>query len=157
MVTEVAGDDWFVVDRLWQLYAHDLSELRGWLPGPEGEFVQTRVPAYAGEPGRGGYLALLDGAPVGFALVRGLDADATVLGELFVVRAARRRGVGGRLAREVLGRHPGTWEVAFQEENVRAARLWRTTWRDVFAEVSEELRPAPGRPDLPPDTWLVGR
>ncbi|MFD8307621.1 hypothetical protein ACFV29_35635 [Streptomyces sp. NPDC059690] len=37
-----------------------------------------------------------------------------VLNSFFVVRGARREGVGLRAVREVVGRHPSWWEVACQ-------------------------------------------
>jgi predicted acetyltransferase len=64
--------------------------------------------------------------PAGFVFVRGLAAGAgpLVMGEFLVVRAVRRRGVGRAAARMVLARHPGAWEIPFQEANAEAARFW---------------------------------
>ena len=52
--------------------------------------------------------------------------------------------------------HPGPWEIAFQEENVRAARFWRRLGAEVLAGAAEELRPVPDKPYIPPDVWLTG-
>lgn len=151
--------DWTVVEVLWQLYCHDLSEFRyrGMRPGADGRFGPGRLPAYVAEPDRTGYLAWRDGLPVGFALIRGVDGGPTVLGELFVIRGARRDGVGRELAEQVIARRPGTWEIAFQEENPPAARFWRSVADACFgASWHEERRPIPGKPDLSPDVWLCG-
>jgi predicted acetyltransferase len=158
-LVRVEDDDWPVLGRLWQLFSHDLSDFRGNLPSRAGLFWdgQERWRAYVGDADRLGYLVVQDDAAVGFALVRGLTTGPRVLAGFFVVRALRRQGGGSRLVAELVRRHPGTWEVAFQEENPSAAGFWRATWAGLFDEVSEELRPAPGRPDLAPDTWLVGR
>jgi predicted acetyltransferase len=146
--------------RLWQLYRHDLSEFWGGLPGIDGLYPEERLAIFFDDPDRCGYLirsttSAGHAAPAGFALVRNLSAEPRVLGEFFVVRAVRGRGVGSAAAHQVLARHPGAWEIAFQEENPGAARFWRRvatetagdSWRD-------EPRPVPSRPDLPPDIWL---
>ena len=82
-----------------------------------------------------------------------------MLGESFVVRAVRRLGVGRTAALHTLAGHGGRWEVAFQEENHGAARFWRRVADDAVSELGartrEQLRPVPGKPQVPPDTWLV--
>lgn len=132
----------------------------GGLPHPDGRYRHERLDEHPGQ-GRAGYLAWAphpntgDEAPVGFALVTGLDSARHALTALFVVPAARGRGVGGGLAREVVGRHPGAWEVAFQHDNHDAARFWRTLAREVWGEGwLEERRHVPGRPNVPPDHWI---
>jgi predicted acetyltransferase len=162
-----------VVEQLWQLYAHDLSAFRGTRPDAHGRFRPGRLPVYFDEPDREVHLVTLDGGPVGFTMVRRLDPDAGpvtdpaagcaatghVLGEFFVVRSVRRLGVGRTAALRTLTRHGGRWEVAFQEENPGAARFWRRLAEDAAtelgAEAREERRPVPGKPEVPPDTWLV--
>lgn len=150
-----------VVDALWQLYRHDLSEFRGMLPEDDGRFRAGPLPSYLDgpdDPDRCGYLVRHDDAPAGFVLLRGLESEPRVLGEFFVVRAARRQGVGYTAATEVMRRHPGRWEIAFQEENPRAARFWRRVATDLAAEPwTEERRPVPDKPHLPSDTWLFLR
>jgi predicted acetyltransferase len=143
-----------LVERLWQLHAHDLSEYRGSLPGEDGRYRADRVERYFTEPDRRVYL-VQTGAPVGFVMVRQPATGPSVLGELFVVRAVRRRGLGRDAARKAIATRAGRWEVAFQEENPGAARFWRriatelagTDWR-------EEARPVPDKPDRPPDLWI---
>ena len=48
-----------------------------------------------------------------------------MVGDFFVVRAARRKQVGQPAALQLFGLHPGHWEIAFQEDNAGAARFWR--------------------------------
>lgn len=148
-----------VASRLWQLYRHDLSEFRGTMPGADGLFSPGRLPDFLDGAGRCSYLIRSGPAPAGFALVRGLAGGPAVMGEFFVVRAARRQRVGYSAAMRVLSLHPGPWEIAFQEENPGAARFWRRVAADVAAmsgtAVREERRPVPGKPGIPPDTWLL--
>ena len=144
-----------VLDRLWQLFRHDMSEFTGELPDAVGRYRSERLDAAFTDPGWLAYLVTLDAAPVGFAVVRGLDAGERVLNSYFVVRGARGRGVGITAAAWVLRCHPGAWSVAFQDANASAVRLWRRVATEVAdADWTEEHRAVPGRPELPPDTWI---
>ena len=42
-----------VARRLWQLYAHDLSQQRGTWPEPDGLYADGRLPAYRKDPAAG--------------------------------------------------------------------------------------------------------
>lgn len=158
-VDPAGAEDWPVVERLWQLYQHDLSEFRHNAPDAEGLFNAARLPTYAPDnPGAVAYLARLGDVPCGFALVRpGVRRDRRMMGEFFVTRSSRGRGTAGSLAREVIGRHPGEWLIPFQNENPRAAAFWRRLAADVLVDVEERLRPVPGKPHLPHDVFLTGR
>ncbi|MEO7980211.1 MAG: GNAT family N-acetyltransferase, partial [Sporichthyaceae bacterium] len=146
-----------VLERLWQLYRHDLGEFRGMLPDGGGLFSAGGLPAFLeSHPDRIAYLVRHDGRPAGFALVRGLDAPPPTVSEFFLVRALRRQGVGYAVATEVLLRTPGPWVVAFQEENPGAARFWRRVATDLAGDTwSEQRVPVPDKPWLPPDVWLT--
>lgn len=159
-VTDVAvrratACDRIVLERLWLLFRHDMSAVTGELPGPDGSFRSQRLDAGLGEPGWAAYVVHRDAGPVGLAVVRGLDEPVRTLNSFFVVRAARRNGVGRAAARLVLGEHPGAWQIPFQEENAGAAAFWRTVAADVAGQDwQEEQRGVPGRPDLTADTWI---
>lgn len=155
-IRPMTEDDRPLVERLWQLYAHDLSEFRGWLPDGDGLYPSGRLPLFFDDPDRCGYLVCRGAAVVGFALVRDLSGDPRVLGEFFVVRAARRLRVGQDAALAVLRAHPGRWEIAFQEDNPGAARFWRRVATEAVGSAwTEERRPIPGKPAMPYDTWLA--
>lgn len=64
--------------------------------------------------------------------------------------------MGRHAARQLLSRYTGRWEIAFQEENPGAARFWRRLAVEVCPTGHrEERRAVPGKPHLPPDTWLL--
>jgi predicted acetyltransferase len=157
-LTRIGAGELPVVERLWQLYSHDMSQFRGTYPDEAGLFRWGRLPSYLDTADRCGYLVRRDGSPAGFAFVRGLQSGPLVMGDFFVVRAARRTGVGGTAAHWVLTHHPGEWQIPFQEENPGAARFWREVASVVAgADWSEDRRPVPGKPDLPPDVWITLR
>ena len=145
-----------IAERLWQLYSHDLSEFRGYRPDGSGLYKNARLLSFFGDPDRCGYLTYRDQAPVGFVLIRGLAGEIRVMGEFFVVRAARRQRVGHDAAVKVTSLHPGRWAIPFQEENLGAARFWRLVGAELaIANCKEERRPIAGKPEIPPDTWLL--
>jgi predicted acetyltransferase len=153
MITE---SDVPVVERLWQLYSHDMSEVRGTLPSTEGTYKAGRLPTYFGTSDACGYLISYRDAPAGFAFVQGLSGRTRAMGDFFVVRAARRKKVGYDVARELLARHPGAWEIGFQAENRGAPEFWRRVATDAVGEDwREELRPVPGKPHVPHDHFIV--
>lgn len=154
-VRRVATTEVVVLERLWLMFRHDLSELRGVLPQPDGTFRSERVRASVDDPGWAAYLAWTQDRPVGLALVRALDQPVRVLNAFFVVRGARRSGIGSLVVREVLLRHPGPWEVPFQADNEAAVDFWRRTAQAMAGDRwTEEPRAVPDRPDLPPDVWI---
>jgi predicted acetyltransferase/8-oxo-dGTP pyrophosphatase MutT (NUDIX family) len=155
-VGEAGHDDWPVIERLWQLYQHDLSEFRHSSPGPDGLFQARRLPAYAESDDSVGYLARLGDVPVGFALVHGVTRESRLMGEFFVSRSARGHGVASAFAREVFAHYPGRWTIPFQNENPRAAAFWRRLAANVFVDVIEKTFAVPDKPHLPHDVWLTG-
>jgi predicted acetyltransferase/ADP-ribose pyrophosphatase YjhB (NUDIX family) len=156
-VSEVTDDEWPAVERLWQLYQHDLSEFRHSSPDGQGRFDDGRLPAYHLGDDRTAYLARLGSVPCGFALVRtGVRGEWRTMGEFFVTRSARGRGLAAAFASEVVARHPGRWVIPFQNENARAADFWRRLAADLLEDVDERMIPVPGKRHLPADVWLSG-
>lgn len=146
-----------VLERLWQLYRHDLSEFRGSLPDADGTFHRrSLLPFLAEDPDTSAYLFVADEGPVGFGLVSRTTTEPHLMSEFFVVRSVRGRGVAREAANGLLALHPGAWEIPFQEDNVAAARFWRRLAADLAGDgVREDRRPVPGKPRIPPDVWLT--
>jgi ADP-ribose pyrophosphatase YjhB (NUDIX family)/predicted acetyltransferase len=132
-----SSEDWAAVEHLWQPYSHDLSEFRGSTPGPDGTFKRGHLDFFHADANCVAYLAVQGDRPV-------------------VVRSVRRRGVARTFAEQVVRAHPGSWWIAFQEENEKAARFWRRLAGEVLTGSTEELRAVPDKPYIPPDVWLSG-
>jgi predicted acetyltransferase len=158
-VRPATPDDRPTVERLWLLFRHDMSEFGGQLPNLDGTFRKERLEAAFNDAGDWApYLFESGGRPVGFAFVRALGGPVRVLNSFFVVRGVRRAGVGLQAVRQVVARHPGAWEVAFQDDNLGAVRFWRRAAEELAPGAwSEERRSVPGRADLPPDAWISFR
>jgi predicted acetyltransferase len=143
-----------VLTRLWLLFRHDLSEFVSVLPFPDGTYRSERLALALGDDTWAAYVFHVGEAPVGFALVRSIDREPYVLNSFFVVRGARRSGVGREAVRQVLAARPGAWTVAFQDTNPGAVAFWRRVGADHDPHWTEEQRAVPDRPDLPPDSWI---
>ncbi len=144
------------VERLWLMFRHDMSEFTGVLPNPDGTFRSERLEAAFTSDDWAAYLISSADRPAGLAFVRALTTSTRVLNSFFVVRGARRTGIGLRAVQQVVARHPGAWEVAFQDTNVAAVKFWRRVAREIAGEAwTETRRPVPGRPDVPPDVWIA--
>ncbi|WP_369202865.1 GNAT family N-acetyltransferase [Streptomyces sp. PU-14G] len=144
-----------VVERLWLMFCHDMSGVDGRLPHADGTFRSDRLHMAFSDPDWAPYLLTRGDRPAGFAFVRSLTAPTRVLNSFFVVRGARRTGIGLRAVQEIAARHPGPWEVAFQDANTSAVRFWRRVATQIAGDAwTEERRAIPGRPDVPPDVWI---
>jgi predicted acetyltransferase len=117
-----------VLGQLLELYAHDFSEFVPLAPKESGRFD---LPFYA-------WWEKADHFPffirhrdrlAGFALVRRgsrvtASSDVMDVAEFFVLRGARRLGVGSRAAHAVFRLFPGPWEVRVRKANGPALAFW---------------------------------
>jgi len=118
-----------VLDRLLQLYEYDFSEYGGIDLDATGVFP-TLDTADIWRPDDRVFFIKVDGRLAGFAYVTRHtsyvgEGEATLLGEFFVLRKYRRRGVGERAARTLFERFPGRWELAPARGNDAARAFWR--------------------------------
>jgi predicted acetyltransferase len=155
-VRRASAADRPMVERLWLMFRHDMSEFGGQLPNPDGTFWAERLVAAFDDRNWACYVFTgPEDRPVGFAIVRDLAGPVRVLNSFFVVRSMRRTGVGLQAVSAIVAEHPGPWEVAFQDANAAAVRFWhRVATEFAGSDWSEERRTVPGRPDLPPDVWI---
>ncbi len=122
----VAIADKPVLANLMQLYRHDGSEFGDDHIDPRGRFsAGAYFDAYWVEPERTPYFIRHAARLAGFALVRGLGPGQWSIAEFFVVRGARRRGIGRCAAFWIFDSQPGQWSVAQEENNRSAQRFWR--------------------------------
>ncbi|TDC06364.1 GNAT family N-acetyltransferase [Nonomuraea longispora] len=154
-VRPVSAADHPALERLWLMFRHDMAEFQGGLPSPDATYHSGRLRSAIEDDDWAAYLFTSGDRPLGFALVRALSGPARVLNSFFVVRGARRSGIGTTVVREVISRHPGPWEIAFQDANAAAAAFWRRVATHAAGDAwTEERRPVPTRPDAPPDVWI---
>ena len=60
------------------------------------------------------------------------------------------------LALDVIGRHDGPWDVAFQHDNPAAGRFWRRLADSAFGPGAwrGDRREVEGAPGAPADHWI---
>ncbi|MEV5963712.1 GNAT family N-acetyltransferase [Kribbella sp. NPDC051952] len=155
-VRRITAEDRAVMERLWLLFRHDLSEFQGQLPRPDGSYRSEWLEnVLTGDPEWAGYLVFSGESPVGFCFLRALSQPARVLNAFFVVRPVRRQGLGLRAVLEVLAQHPGPCDVAFQDNNPKAVRFWQRVATELSGDAwTSERRPIAGRPEATPDVWI---
>lgn len=139
-IVEARESDEAVIRNLFPLYIHDLSEFTGWDVPDNGIFVASdllvqywgRKPQNLrfrwGEGLRGfPFLIRVDGKLAGFVLIRemGKDPDLYDVGEFFILRKFRGKGVGKEAAHRAFDRFPGGWQVRELLENTPAQAFWR--------------------------------
>ncbi|MEV4550112.1 GNAT family N-acetyltransferase [Nonomuraea wenchangensis] len=155
LVQPVTAADRPTVERLWLMFRHDMADYQGGLPSPDGTYHSDRLRQAFEDDDWAAYLFTSGDRPVGFSFVRAVSGPARVLNSFFVVRGARRSGVGSAVVREVIDRHPGPWRIAFQDTNTAAVAFWRRVATGIAGTAwTEERLPVPGRPDVPPDVWI---
>lgn len=122
-----------LLQRLFELYLYDFSELEHADVDEEGWFVPSARPwlaRYWTEPGKHALLLRVGGKPAGFVLVDEVSpmpesGNRRFLGAFFVARGYRRRGFGRAMALECFARFPGLWQVLQVRVNEPARRFWR--------------------------------
>ena len=151
----VVDSDHEALERLWLLFQHDLSAFTHALPDSDGSYRSERLHMALSDPGWHAWVLLAGRRPIGFALSRAMNTSTHVLNSFFAVAPARRAGLGTAFARTVVTHPPGTWAVAHQDVNEAAARFWSRLAASLDPHWTIERRPVPGKPDLPPDTWVT--
>jgi predicted acetyltransferase len=121
-------DDLPFVKNLVPYYVYDISEYTGWDPDSSGQYGGCDDLAdYWQKPAHHPYLITVAGKVAGFALVRPFPEEPTQteVGEFFVLRKFRGRGVGRSSAYWLFDTHPGRWLVRVLNRNTGALGFWR--------------------------------
>jgi len=151
-------EDKFIINNIYPLYLHDLSEIWGFKPNRFGVFEENDMRTLLEQievfdiwwekpdvlfP----FLIKVDDIPAGLAFVatppytpcpRYIDY---YFNEFFLLRSFRGIGVGEEACRQVFNQLRGNWEVQTgpMERNVRAQKFWRKTLADYTnGQYSEE-------------------
>jgi len=130
----IAADQAFVLANLFELYVHDFSEQVPVELKANGRFDLPIDERWWSDDAHFPFFIHSDGRLVGFALVRrGSRVSAAVdvmdVAEFFVLRGARRRGVGRSAARALFRAFPGRWQVRVRQSNEAAKTFWQKVAR----------------------------
>ena len=118
-----------MLGNLLELYAHDFSEYVPLALKPNGRFDIDLGDRWWTAEHHHPFFIRQGGTLCGFALVRRgsrltAATDVMDVAEFFVVRGARRTGIGRTVAHALFGMFPGAWEIRVRPANVHALRFW---------------------------------
>ncbi len=156
-VRHAGAEDRPVLERLWLLFRHDLSQVTGDLPRADGTFRSERLDAA---------LRVRDGPRSWRAagthrwaspLHRSLEREPFILNSFFVVAAARGTGVSAAFGARGGGHVPGDVGGGVPRGQQRRNALLAKVAAAHSPHWTEERRVVPGRPHLPRDTWITFR
>jgi predicted acetyltransferase len=141
----IAAEQAFVLANLFELYAHDFSEQVPLELKANGRFDLPVDDCWYSSSEYFPFFIRSEGKLLGFALARRgsrLTSAKEVMdvAEFFVVRGARRRGVGRSAALTLLATFPGRWEIRVRQSNPAALAFWQGVARGWLG------RPAPCAP-----------
>jgi predicted acetyltransferase len=133
-LVETTAGDRPVVENLAHFCAYDFSELLSRDVGEDGTFGAAVPGLRRGcweDPRRHTFLLRAAGKLAGSAIVEDHSeppgaANRWEMGEFFILRRYRGRGVGERAARILFDRFPGRWVVYTLPQNAAAQVFWRT-------------------------------
>ena len=154
-VIEAGADMKSVVVNLGLYYVYDFTEFLGFPCGDDGLFRTNHWEKYWTDPDRRAFLVKVDGELAGFVLVgpngtqevsnpvtSGLEprpGSQYDVGEFFIMRKFRRRGIGQKVAFDVFDRFRGRWEVRVVVQNEPALAFWHKVLRRYTAGNCHEL------------------
>ncbi len=128
-----AADSHEYVSNLFQYYIYDLSECMGWPPNDDGCFFVddsvTGLSDYWNRPDHFPYLIFVDGEVAGFSLVRKYpgNVDEFDMGQFFVLRKYKRKGIGQKAFELTVRKHQGKWLTRVLPDNTQAKKFWEKT------------------------------
>jgi len=129
MVSLELTDDRIKIANLFNYYVYDMSEFTGWSPGGSGLFVddpeQITIHEYWQNEYYFPYVIKVDDELAGFALVRMLnEKDCFDIGQFFVLRKFKGKGIGREAIEYLFRTHPGKWQVRVLVQNTGAKVFW---------------------------------
>lgn len=119
-----------VLIQLMELYNYEFTEYEDEDINEYGYYGYPYIDNYWNEKGRFPYLIRVKGKIAGFALICNhckcrKEPDSRCFGEFFVMLKYRRKGVGVKVALELIERHKGDWEIVYLNNNKRAEQFWK--------------------------------
>ena len=132
---EVKESEKSVLRHLMELYAYDFSEYDDADVNEHGLYGYTYFDFYWTEESRYPFFIRVDGTLAGFVLINEYcyvvkEPGTKSIGEFFVMRKYRRKGIGRSAAFQIFDRFPGKWEVIQHGENEPSKLFWEEVIRE---------------------------
>ena len=118
-------------DMLWninQKYLYEMTNFYDDLMDENGNYHYGHFDEYFSDPKRVAYFIYNDDDLIGFAMLCpysniGQDPDYT-MAEFTIFPSYRRKHFALDVVKMILEKHPGKWEIKYNEKNVGAKKLW---------------------------------
>ncbi len=134
-LTPIEYEDKTVLYNLIQFYRYDSSEFDGHVLTSHGVYLYKYLDHQWTEEYRRPLFIKTDGELAGFALVA-LDVpkefvkvsdalETNIIGDFFIMRKFRRKGLGRESAFTIFDRFPGPWEIRQTAANTPANQFWK--------------------------------
>jgi len=129
-VRRAASEEQHVIANLLQLYMYEFSASQGTDLNSDGRYEWDGLDDYWNDRRLSPFLVLVDGSIAGFALIQGCSAitcqtDVWDMEDFFILAKYRRRGVGIRVANDLMRQFRGQWEIRVLPGNGPALNFWR--------------------------------
>ncbi|WP_018276835.1 GNAT family N-acetyltransferase [Teredinibacter turnerae] len=127
----IPADQRGVLEALFQFYLYELSPIVELRQSDDGYFSYdfSVLDKYWFAPHHHPYFILAESGIAGFALVRqypGPD-DRYDIEQFFILAAHKRKGLGASALAQLLGKHPGDWQIRVLPKNLAAHQFWQSS------------------------------
>lgn len=127
---------------LWNIHQKYLYEMTNYYDDPmdeKGNYPYGYFDEYFSDPKRAAYLLYDDNILIGFAMLNpysciGRNPDHA-MAEFTIFPSYRRKHLAFDAASALLKKHPGRWEIKYNEKNLAAKRLWNKVAASYSPEV----------------------
>lgn len=121
---DAVSEDNSALERMFQLFAHDSSELSGRDVGDDGLYHGLNdIKDYTTKPNYKTHFIRIEDKLAGFVVIR-FDKDINYLRHFFIIRKYRKKKIGLHSAVKVFDKYPGNWRVSTMDFNIPAIKFW---------------------------------
>ncbi|MBW4510212.1 MAG: GNAT family N-acetyltransferase [Scytonematopsis contorta HA4267-MV1] len=131
-----------LIQQMMELYQYDMSEFERSDLNEHGLFGYLYLDYYWVEKDRHPFIVRVDGKLAGFVLVNRyvyIPGNQYSIGEFFILRKYRQKGIGKKVAFHVFDLFYGKWEVQQIITNTTAQKFWRSVIREYTAGKFQEI------------------
>ena len=130
-IIEIKKEEKNILKQMLELYNYEISVFTKKDLDKDGYFGYPYLDNYFVEERRYPYFIMVDGNYGGFVLVHNhceilKDEDAHTIGEFFVLKKYREKGIGRYVANTIFTRLKGQWEIKFLKKNLIAYKFWES-------------------------------
>ena len=130
VVRRATSDEQNIVDNLLQLYMYEFSANQSTELNSDGRYDWGGLEDYWNDKSLSPFLVFVEGRIAGFALIQGCSiitgqSDVWDMEDFFILAKYRRRGVGLRVANDLMRQFRGQWEIRVLKGNSAALNFWR--------------------------------